>query len=143
MNRSLRPVVVTLISVFVLVVWYVIASGYDYSDLAGTYAYEKDGISCLLILGSDGTFHQELRDVNGPHLANGSWRRIGEGGATFSGEFLRLPGQQSYSDRFGPDPNSATNADFGGHFYKILAVYPELDFDGFPTDIRLHKKLFR
>ena len=143
MNRSLRAAAGTFIILLLLVIWFVIASGYDYADLAGTYTTKADGVSFSLILSPDRTFHEELQDSAGPKSADGSWRRIGEGGVAFSGEFLRLPGQQSYSDRFGHDSNSTTNADFGGNFYKILTVYPELDLNGSPTDIRLHKRLFR
>jgi len=125
------------------VIWFVIASGYDYSDLAGTYTTGGDRVSCSLILRPDATFHEELQDSIGAKSADGTWRRIGEGGVVFSSQFLRLPGQQSFSDRFGNDPKSITDADFGGHFNKILTVYPELDLDASPTDIRLRKELFR
>ena len=38
---------------------------------------------------------------------------------------------------------STENTEFGGHFYKILTGYPELDLDAIPIDIGLHRRLFR
>jgi len=123
--------------------WYVVAADYDYSALSGTYTFGGQGVISAVTLNPDRTFSQERTEAGHVMHTTGTWRRIGEGGVAFSADFLRLPGQQSYGDKFGYDPKSTTNDDFGGSFRKILTVYPELLLDGVPDNLVLHKKLFR
>jgi hypothetical protein len=142
MTRSARAAGITLLLMVAFCGWYAIASNYDYGALSGTYRFKGNGESSILMLKSDRTFHQELKHDGKLNQTDGTWRRIGEGRVTFSGNFLRLPGQQSYADKFGNESSSATDTDFGGEFKKILTVYPELHLDAVPNDIVLHKELF-
>jgi len=124
-------------------VWYSIAANYNYNALSGTYEYAKDGITSTLYLKKDGTFQQKLVAGDNVDISKGTWRRIGEGGVAFSKDFMRLPGQLSYLDKFGPDPNGNKDADtdFGGHFEKVLTLFPVLYVDGKPNDLKFSKRL--
>ena len=146
MAKSTRVTgIALLVGVVLFVAWYCVAADYDYSTLSGTYTFRGDGESSTLILKSDRSFQQELVHGGTVEHKTGTWRRIGESGVTFSKEFLRLPGQQSYRDKFGPDTSGNTEADgeFGGNFDKILTVYPELHLDAVPANLTLHKKISR
>jgi hypothetical protein len=144
MSRKSAAAIAAIVATLALFVgWYVIASDYDYSALSGTYVFHDGEVTSTLVLHSDRTFDQTLIRNGNTSQAVGGWRRIGEGGVTFSKEMLRLPGQQTYSDRFGTDPNGDRSADqeFGGHFQKFLGIYPFLNLDASPTPLTLHKRL--
>lgn len=124
--------------------WYYIAANYDYSALSGTYTAQENSVACVLTLKADATFSEERNNQGKIQHATGTWCRVGEGGVTFSPEFLRLPGQRSYADLPGSDASKhpETPPEFSGHFEKILTVYPELMLERQPNDIVLHRKLF-
>jgi hypothetical protein len=111
--------------------WYSIAANYDYSALAGNYTFHGDGESSTLLLGSDGTFRQELHRKNSTESASGTWHRVGESGASFSQEFLRISGAKMYREEF-PD-----------HLDKVLGLYPTLTLNAYPPGPTLHKQLLR
>ena len=123
-------------------IWFGIASNYDYDALAGTYGFNGGKVSALLILKADQTFTEELTADGQKKYAHGTWHRSGEAGVDFSGTFIRLPGQRSFSNTPGSEHTPA-NDEFYGHFEKILTVYPKLSLDGGTKEIKLYKKLFR
>jgi len=143
MNRSARAAGITLLIVAALMCWYVIATGYDYADLAGTYTFSGNGQSSTLVLNSNRTFQQELRHDGKVDHATGIWNRIGEGGVNFSLGFLRIPGAKQYREEF-PDHVYGTPEDdeYYGHFEKVLGVYPILKLNANPPGPTLHKRLF-
>lgn len=90
-------------SVFVLIllffaIWWVVSSDYSDSALSGTYRLSQGGQESTLILRPNHSFQQELSQAGKTERAEGTWRRIGEGGLAFSKEFLVLSGQEP-----GPD----------------------------------------
>jgi hypothetical protein len=141
MKRLTRAVGLALLPFAAFWVWYSIAADYDYGALSGTYIYRSSQESSTLVLNSDRTFQQTLSRSGTLTRTTGTWRRIGEGGVVFSGSFLRLPGQRSYSDS-PVSEHSAANDEFYGHFVKILTVYPKLSLDGGSNELVFHKNLF-
>lgn len=81
-----------LLAVVVGVVWYSIAANYDYGAVSGTYSLRNDRDESTLVLRKDRSFQQELKHDERVERAQGTWRRVGEGGVVFSKEFLKLPG---------------------------------------------------
>ena len=69
-------------------IWYTIAADYDYGALSGTYTLRSGGETSTLVLRADRTFEQELIRNGSTRRAQGTWRRFGEGGVSFSGQFL-------------------------------------------------------
>jgi hypothetical protein len=123
--------------------WWVIASNYDYDALAGTYVFNDGGVSSTLQLNKDKTFHQEVIANNVRKEANGSWRRVGEGGVNFSIEFLKLPGSRTFFEEFGKGYGGIEDQEYFGHFEKILGVYPILKINANPPGPTFHRVLFR
>jgi hypothetical protein len=81
--------------------WWMVASDYSDTVVAGTYHLNQDGEKSTLVLNADHSFQQELtRRVKTDH-AHGTWRRLGEGGISFSKEFLILSGQEREPDGTG------------------------------------------
>lgn len=65
--------------------WYAVAADYSYRAVAGTYIFRSNAESSTLFLGRDQRFQQNLsRDGKVEH-AQGTWRRIGEGGCVLKG----------------------------------------------------------
>jgi hypothetical protein len=131
-----------LLAFVLFCVWFNIASDYDPPRLAGTYTFHSANLLSVLVLKGDETFTQTLTADGQTKYAQGTWRREGEGGVSFSGDFLRLPGQRSDADSPGSEEASNPHPEFYGHFEKILTVYPKLSLDGGSKEIVLHKKLF-
>jgi hypothetical protein len=123
--------------------WYCMAANYDYDALAGTYTFSGNRETSKLILKSDRTFQQELRNDGKLEIATGTWYRIGEGGVDFSLGFLRIPGARKYREEF-PDHLDGTAADeqYFGHFEKVLGIYPELKLNANPPGPTYYKRLF-
>lgn len=144
-GRPIRGLVTLLLAFVLLVAWYVVATGYGYSELSGTYKFNGPAVSTVLVLKADRSFLQEITKNGKVEHSTGSWHRIGEGGVTFSKEFIRLPGQQSYLDRFGPDTsgNPESDGEFGGHFERMFGLYPVLHLDARPQDLTLPKAVLR
>lgn len=126
-------------------VWWYVASDYDYSALAGAYAFSRDGVTSKLVLKSDQTFHQEVTKDGRTSIANGTWHRSGEAGVNFSIEFLRVPGAKTFVEEFGKGYGSVEDNEFFGYFEKFLGLYPSLHLYriGEPQGPVFHKQLFR
>ncbi len=93
--------VAILLMVICFVFWYVIASDYGDSVVAGTYHLAQNGETSTLILKPDHIFQQELNRAGKTEHADGTWRRSGEGGIEFSKEFLMASGQEREPDGTG------------------------------------------
>jgi hypothetical protein len=78
--------------------WFVIASDYSDGAASGTYRLVHNGMTSTLVLRLDHSFRQEVSDSSGTQRAEGTWRRVGEGGVAFSRDFLTLPGEQTGED---------------------------------------------
>ena len=142
LKRVRDAIIIVVVPLVLFCVWFNIASDYDPPRLAGTYTFHDADLSTFLKLKADETFTQTLTTNGETKSAQGTWRRIGEGGVVFSGQFLRLPGQRSYADSPGSDEASWPHPEFGGEFHKILTVYPEIWLEGVPAGVTLHRKLF-
>jgi hypothetical protein len=78
--------------------WYTVAANYDYGAVSGTYVFQRGDESSTLILRKDRTFSQQRTSNGKVEQAQGTWRRLGEGGVNFSKEFLTVGGVQPESD---------------------------------------------
>jgi hypothetical protein len=143
LSRSAKSAGVVFAAVLLFVGWYSVAANYDYGALAGTYSYNGNGVSSTLLLRKDRSFHQEVMERGRREVADGSWRRIGEGGVNFSKEFLRLPGAERFIEEFGEGDGTEADSEFYGHFEKIAGVYPILKLNANPPGPTLYKKPFR
>lgn len=98
MKMTLRAAVCILLLAGLGICWFVVASDYSDAAASGTYQWANNGMRSTLVLRPDHSFWQELRDSSGVQNAEGTWRRLGEGGVAFSRDFLTLPGQQRGED---------------------------------------------
>jgi hypothetical protein len=98
MKILLRSVCGLAVLVLLFWAWYVVAADYGYKAVSGKYRFSGDGEISTLILSRDHSFRQELNRSGSVEHAQGSWRRIGEGGVVFSKEFLRVAGQTARPD---------------------------------------------
>ena len=89
----------------------------DYGDsvAAGTYSFKGDGETSALTLNSDHTFRQTRKRAGDERQAEGTWRRVGQGGISFSKEFLVVAGDE-------PEPDGTTFCDM----HKFLGLFPSL-----------------
>ena len=144
MERKARIASLSFFGVlFAFCIWWFFASNYDYSALAGTYAFYGEGVSSKLVLNEDQSFHQEVTRSGQTMTANGTWSRFGEAGVNFSIQFLRVPGAKTFVENFGKGYGSMEDNEFFGHFEKVLGLYPILKIDGNPPEPTFHKVLFR
>lgn len=90
MNKPARKVAGVIAILLACLVWWWMS--WDFSDrfVAGRYIARSKGQRTILVLNADHSFNQEIRANTATVHANGSWRRIGEGGIVFSENFLRL-----------------------------------------------------
>ena len=72
-------------------------------------------VTCELVLKPDHTFVQELESAGSAAHAQGTWRRVGEGGISFSSAFLAVPGAMI-------EPDGTTFADM----HKALGLFVTL-----------------
>src|ERR1700677_4243567 len=92
---------VALASLGVIVIsfgWLFFALDYGDHVVVGTYVMASSGQTCTLTLRADHSFHQERTQMGKTLTADGSCRRIGEGGLAFSKQFLIMPGQEPCPD---------------------------------------------
>src|SRR3954466_11303941 len=78
--------------------WYCWAADYGYGAVSGTYIFRIDDQWSTLVLSRDRAFRQEVSRSGTVQRAEGSWRRVGEGGVVFSKEFLKVAGQRLRPD---------------------------------------------
>jgi hypothetical protein len=101
-NMAVKLIVRAVVSVLFLagigICWFVIASDYSDAAASGTYRLVHDGVRSTLDLRPNHSFRQEVNDSSGMRRAEGTWRRVGEGGISFSPDFLTLPGEQRGED---------------------------------------------
>lgn len=78
--------------------WYWVASDYSDGVVSGTYHFSQNGETSTLVIKPDHSFKQVLNHSGKTEHAEGKWHRVGEGGISFSKEFLRVSGQELDSD---------------------------------------------
>src|ERR1039458_1820922 len=132
LTRSAKLAGGTFLAILLFLGWYYVAANYDYGALAGTYSFHGDDVSSTLLLRSDRSFHQEVLERGQRKVADGSWRRIGEGGVNFSKEFLRIPGAKTFTEEFGESYGNEDDSEFYGNFEKIAGLYPILNLNANP-----------
>jgi hypothetical protein len=115
MKKWLTAISITLVVLLCLFAWAVVAMDYGDRVAVGTYSFKRDGESSTLTLSPDHTFHQILRRGSDERHADGTWRRIGQGGFFFSKDFLVVTGDE-------PEPDGTTFCDM----QKLLGLYPSL-----------------
>jgi hypothetical protein len=112
--------------------WYMTAADYSYKAVSGEYTFRKDGEISKLTLRPDRSFRQELNRSGTIEHAEGSWRRIGEGGIVFSREFLRIAGQTVRPD-----------GQVDGRIVKrYLELVPSIAFEPEPGGAVFYKRWF-
>ncbi|WP_213804817.1 hypothetical protein [Granulicella sp. dw_53] len=132
MKKFARFGVVLMLLVSAFVGWYSIAANYDYGALSGTYTINRNGEQCTLHLRPDQTFTEELkREGVAQQKAEGRWRRYGQAHVSFSGEFLKVSGQEL---------NASGEAH--GQFDKALGLFLSLTLAPLPDGPTFRKKLF-
>ena len=115
MKRSLWVIGGIFISVACLGIWGVAAMDYGDNVAAGTYRFERNGESSTLVLNPDHTFRQTRRLGKNEQHSEGTWRHEGEGGVSFSKEFLVVTGDE-------PDPDGTTFSEI----HKTLGLFTSL-----------------
>jgi hypothetical protein len=129
MKKPIRIIGTFLLAAVAFSAWYYIAANYDYQALSGTYVYWTNNESCVLRLYPNRTFVQEVSSKGQVQRAQGYWNRFGEAHVSFSGEFLKLPGQDF-------DASGQSH----GEFEKILGLFPKLSLAPIPGGPRFHKR---
>ena len=138
-----RASAIVVAAIVLLTLWYSTAANYDYAALAGTYRFHDKKIRCTLKLHEDRTFQQTVEDGASLKQANGTWRRIGEGGVDFSVEFLPIPGAKTFVDEFpGKGDGSSQDQSYYGRFEKLFGLYPLLRLNANPPGPTLYKVPF-
>jgi hypothetical protein len=88
---------VFLLAVAIGMVWFWEGENFSDGAVSGTYTFNVNGESTILVLGLDHTFRQEQKKDRKVTHAEGKWHVFGEGGIGFSQEFLRVSGQEAAS----------------------------------------------
>jgi hypothetical protein len=115
MKKSILVIGGLLISIACFVIWGIAALDYGDNVATGTYRFERRGESSTLVLNPDRTFRQ-TRWLNGSEQhSEGTWRRVGKGGISFSKEFLVVSGDE-------PEPDGTTYSDL----HKTLGLFVSL-----------------
>jgi hypothetical protein len=104
-----------LISLGCFFLWGVAAMNYGSSAAIGTYHFERDGETSTLVLNPDHTFRQARWLGSHEQHSQGTWRRVGEGGISFSKDFLVVSGDE-------PEPDGTTFSDM----HKALGLFTSL-----------------
>ncbi len=115
MKKWLKVVGGIFAMLFCLLAWGVAAMDYGDSVAAGIYSFKGDGETSALKLNSDHTFRQTRKRGGDKRQAEGTWRRVGQGGISFSKEFLVVAGDE-------PEPDGTTFCDM----HKLLGLFPSL-----------------
>jgi hypothetical protein len=115
MRRSLWKIAGVLVLFACLFMWAVAAIDYGDSVAMGKYRFERNGESSSLELKPDHTFNQTWRLGKNEQHSEGTWHRVGEGGISFSKEFLPVTGDE-------PGPDGESFADM----HKTLGLFTSL-----------------
>ena len=131
MKGFVQAICGVLLFVVLFCLWWSVASDYGYGALAGTYVFRGNGERCILYLGSDRTFRQELSRGGEVKKSQGRWVRYGEAHVLFSNEFLRVAGEEL---------NASGEAH--GEFDRVFGLFPILVLAPLPGGPRFHRNLF-
>lgn len=115
LRRLLKVIGAIFVAVVCLFLWAVVAMDYGDGVASGTYTFTRGAETSTLVLKSNHTFQQTRRIGNVEERAAGTWRRVGQGGITFSKEFLVVTGDE-------PEPDGTTFCDM----HKFLGMVPSL-----------------
>jgi len=115
MKKFIVIVIAVLGAIAAFVVWLPFAMDYSDHIVVGKYELVSSGETCTLVLKADHSFHQEQALGGKTSAADGTWRRVGEGGLIFSRQFLVLRGQE-------PSADGTTFADI----HKALGLFPSI-----------------
>jgi hypothetical protein len=88
MRTILKIIGAGILVLLIFCVWYWFAADYSYGAVSGTYAFQSNEESSVLMLRKDKVFLQERTSHGRTERAQGTWRRVGEGGIVLSAEFL-------------------------------------------------------
>ena len=122
---------VSIAGIFLLLAcWWWHGWNFDDRYVAGEYVAKSQGERNVLVLNGDHSFSQEVWKGDRTTLhANGTWRRLGEGGVAFSNNFIGAPADAKASDTV----YATLDNTFGFH---------TLTLDSHEAPIKFHKKLF-
>jgi hypothetical protein len=115
MKKSVRVTVGLIVSFVCLFMWGAAAMNYDDSVAVGKYRFTGNGEFSTLVLKPDHSFQQDLQMGNIKRHGEGTWRRVGEGGISFSKEFLVVSGDE-------PEPDGTTFCDM----HKTMGLFVSL-----------------
>jgi hypothetical protein len=114
-SRTVTTSVVLAAFFAALCFWGIAAFNYGDEVAVGTYHFAQARVICELVLKPDHTFVQELKSGGNAARVEGTWRRVGEGGISFSNAFLAVPGALI-------EPDGTTFADM----HKALGLFVTL-----------------
>jgi hypothetical protein len=115
MKKWLLAIGGIFVAVVCLGTWGVAAMDYGDGVAAGTYVFERNGESSTLVLRPNHTFQQTRRVGSSEQHSEGTWRHSGEGGVSFSKEFLVVTGDE-------PEPDGTTFSEI----HKRLGLFTSL-----------------
>jgi hypothetical protein len=115
MKKLVHVLCGVVVSISCLVLWLCLAMDYGDAVAAGTYRFKRVAESSTLVLNLDHTFRQTRTVGSIETHSDGTWRREGEGGVSFSKEFLVISGDE-------PEPDGTTFSEM----HKFLGLFPYL-----------------
>lgn len=116
MKKWLKAACESFFLIGCLLAWAAVAMNYGDGVATGTYKFEQNGESSTLSLHANHTFTQVRRTRNIEQHSEGTWEHQGEGGFSFSKEFLVVTGDE-------PEPDGTTFSDM----HKLLGLFPSLE----------------
>ena len=115
MKKSAWMVAGSILAIACLLLWGAAAMDYGDDVAAGYYRFEHGQESSTLLLNPDHTFRQTRSIGSNEQHSDGTWRRVGEGGISFSKEFLVVSGDE-------PEPDGTTFSDMHKAFGLLLSL---------------------
>ncbi len=115
MKRPIWVIGGLLFSISCVILWAITAMDYGDSAAVGRYTFGRAGETSTLVLNADHTFQQTRRLGNLEQQSQGTWRHLGEGGISFSKEFLVVSGDE-------PEPDGTTYSDM----HKTFGLFTSL-----------------
>jgi len=98
MGKSLRWTGGVLLLLVCCGWWLVVAMDYGESAAVGKYRFTGNGAISTLVLKPDHTFQQDLQIGSNKQHSEGTWHRVGEGGISFSKDFIAVSGDEPSAD---------------------------------------------